>query len=45
MEAAEALDPDAAMAELRDAMDAAAREVSDTTLGARRAGAAACSIA
>lgn len=32
MEAAEALDPDAAMAELRDAMEAAAREVSDTTL-------------
>lgn len=32
LEAAEGLDPDAAMAELRDAMDAAAREVSDTTL-------------
>lgn len=32
MEAAEGLDPDAAMAELRDAMEAAAREVSDTTL-------------
>lgn len=32
LEAAEALDPDAAMAELRAAMDAAAREVSDRTL-------------
>lgn len=32
MEAAEALDPDAALAELREAMEAAAREVSDTTL-------------
>lgn len=32
MEAAEALDPAAALAELREAMKAAAREVSDTTL-------------
>ena len=32
MEAAEALDPDAALAELREAMDGAAREVSDMTL-------------
>ncbi|MEI5687241.1 hypothetical protein [Sphingomonas kyungheensis] len=32
MEAAEALDPDAALAELRQAMEGAAREVSDMTL-------------